>query len=125
MEISDNAKSLMQQMLQKKLFVALRTPHDLSRFPELLEAHLQWAIAAEKRGELFASGPFIEQGGVPGAAGGMSILRAGSLAEAQRILADDPFIREQVYMPFIKQWMLMEGGLTVSVRFSDQSYLLR
>jgi uncharacterized protein YciI len=124
MQISEGAKGLMQQMLQKPLYVVLRTPHDLTRFSDLLEEHLQWAIAAEKRGELFASGPFLD-GGTPGAAGGMSILRAGSEAEAQRILSADPFIREKVYMPFIKKWMLMEGGVTVTVRFSDQSCLVR
>jgi uncharacterized protein YciI len=125
MEINANARALMQQMLQKPLYVALRTPNNLSRFSELLEAHLQWAIDVERRGLLFASGPFVEDGGVPGALGGMSILRASSLEEANNILAEDPFIREKVYLPFVKKWMLMEGGVTVSFRFSDQSYLLR
>jgi uncharacterized protein YciI len=125
MNIQDNARALMQQMLQKPLYVAIRTPNELARFGELLEAHLQWAIGAEKRGQLFASGPFIEEGGVPGALGGMSILRAATLEEANSILAEDPFIREKVYLPFVKKWMLMEGGMTISFRFSDQSYLLR
>lgn len=125
MDINDNARTLLAPMLQKPLYVALRTPNDLSRFGELLEAHLQWAIAAEQRGELFASGPFVEEGGVPGALGGMSIVRAASLEEAQRILSQDPFIREQVYVSSIRKWLLMEGGVTVTLRFSDQSYLLR
>lgn len=125
MDINDNARSLLAKMLQKPLYVALRTPKDLSRFGEVLESHLQWAIAAEKRGELFASGPFIEEGGVPGAAGGMSIVRAASMEEAQQILSQDPFIREGIYVPSIRKWLLMEGGVTVTLRFSDQSYLLR
>jgi uncharacterized protein YciI len=125
MHTQDNARALMQQMLQKPLYVAIRTPNELARFGELLEAHLQWAIGAEKRGQLFASGPFIEEGGVPGALGGMSIVRAATLEEANSILAEDPFIREKVYLPFVKKWMLMEGGMTISFRFSDQSYLLR
>lgn len=125
MEIDDNARSLLAHMLQKPLYVALRTPHDLARFGELLEAHLRWAIGAEKRGELFASGPFIEDGGTPGALGGMSIVRAASMEEAQQILSRDPFIREGVYLPSIRKWLLMEGGVSVTLRFSDQSYLLR
>jgi uncharacterized protein YciI len=125
MEITDNARGLLAKMLQMPLYVALRTPNDLSRFGAVLEAHLQWAIAAEQRGELFASGPFVEEGGVPGALGGMSIVRAASLEEAQQILALDPFIREQVYTASIRKWMLMEGGVSVTLRFSDQSYLLR
>lgn len=125
MDINDNARGLLAQMLQKPLYVALRLPNDLSRFSEVLEAHLQWAIAAEKRGELFASGPFVDEGGVPGALGGMSIVRAASMEEAQQILSRDPFIREGVYVPSIRKWLLMEGGVTVTLRFSDQSYLLR
>ncbi|MFS8977887.1 YciI family protein [Cupriavidus necator] len=125
MDINDNARALLANMLQKPLYVALRTPNDLSRFSEVLEAHLQWAIAAEQRGELFASGPFVEEGGVPGALGGMSIIRAASMEEAQQILSWDPFIRQQVYTPSIMKWLLMEGGVTVTLRFSDQSYLLR
>jgi uncharacterized protein YciI len=125
MDINDNARGLLAKMLQKPLYVALRTPGDLSRFSEVLEAHLQWAVAAEQRGELFASGPFVEEGGVPGALGGMSIVRAASMEEAQQILARDPFIRERVYTPSIRKWLLMEGGVTVTLRFSDQSYLLR
>jgi len=125
MQINDNARQLMAGMLQKALYVAVRVPQDLTRFGELLESHLQWAIAAERRGELFASGPFVEEGGVPGALGGMTIVRASSLEEAQAILARDPFIREGVYVPTVRKWMLMEGGFTVTMRFSDQSYLLR
>ncbi|BDB29672.1 hypothetical protein Tamer19_06660 [Cupriavidus sp. TA19] len=125
MDINDSVRALLANMVQKPLYVALRTPNDLSRFSALLEAHLQWAIAAEQRGELFASGPFGEEGGVPGALGGMSIVRAASMEEAQQILSRDPFVRERVYTPSIRKWLLMEGGITVTLRFSDQSYLLR
>lgn len=125
MHIEDDARRLLAGMLQKPLYAVLRTPHDLSRFGALIEQHLHWAIAAERRGELFASGPFVEDGGTPGAVGGLSILRAGSLEEAERIIAGDPFISGGVYTATVRKWMLMEGGVTVTVRFSDQSYLLR
>ena len=57
----------------------------------------------------------------PGALGGLSILRAQSVEDAQRLLQADPFIREGVYTVDVKKWMLMEGGLTLTVRFSDRS----
>ncbi|UUZ71142.1 YciI family protein [Polaromonas sp. P1(28)-8] len=53
--------------------------------------------------------------------GGLSILRASSVEEARRILAGDPFIRDGVFTVDVKKWMLMEGGLTLTVRFSDRS----
>ena len=125
MSLPVNAQAMMARMLGKPLFVALRVPADLSRFTEVLTPHLQWAAQCEQRGELFASGPFVGEGGTPGALGGMSIFRAASESEVREILAGDPFIREGVYTVEIKKWVLMEGGVTVSLRFSDQSYLLR
>lgn len=123
--VPTESQALLQKMLQKPFFVALRTSQDLSKVPALLEEHLLWAIGAERRGELFASGPFVDGTSPPGALGGMSILRASSLEEAQQILNGDPFIREGAFSVSIKKWMLMEGGLTLTVRFSDQSYILR
>jgi len=125
MNSPSQAQALMQGMLKKPLYVVLRTPVDLSRINELLPAHLEWAVQCEKRGELFASGPFVQEGGAPGTAGGMSIFRADSVAEVERILSGDPFIQQGVYAADIKKWLLMEGGVTVTFRFSDQSYLLR
>lgn len=115
------AQEMLRAMLNKPLYVALRHPANLDRMAELLEPHLRWAVAAERRGELFASGPFVAEGVAPGALGGMSILRAASEEEAQQILAQDPFVREGVVTVELKKWLLMEGGMTVTVRFSDQS----
>ena len=125
MTTSTQAQALMQAMLKKPLYVVLRTPVDLSRINELLPAHLEWAVQCEKRGELFASGPFVNDQAPPGADGGMSIFRADSVAEVERILSSDPFIQQGVFSVVVKKWVLMEGGFTVSVRFSDQSYVLR
>jgi uncharacterized protein YciI len=118
---STAAQDIMRAMLNKPLYAALRQPVDLSRVAALLEDHLRWAIGAEHRGELFASGPFVAEGFAPGALGGLSILRADSVEEAQRIIQRDPFIREGVFKADVKRWMLMEGGLTLTVRFSDRS----
>lgn len=119
--VSDAARRLLQSMLNKPLYVALRTPLDTTRMSELLEAHLQWAIAAEQRGELFASGPFVADGAAPGSLGGLSIVRASSDEEARSILARDPFVEHGVIAIDLRRWLLMEGGFTVNVRFSNQS----
>ena len=118
---SENAKALLASMLNKTLFVALREPADLARMDSLLEEHLRWAIEAERSGQLFASGPFVAAGQPPGAAGGMTIVRAGSLQEAQSVLALDPFVREGAVRLSWRQWSLMEGSLSLTLRFSDQS----
>lgn len=119
--LTEAAQLLLRSMLNKPLYVALRTPRDLARMEQLMEQHLQWAIAAEQRGELFASGPFVADGVPAGALGGMSIVRAASEDEARSILARDPFVAEGAVSIELRRWMLMEGGFTVTVRLSDQS----
>jgi uncharacterized protein YciI len=121
---SQDAQQLLQAMLNKPLYVVLRTPSNTARMQELLEPHLRWAIAAERRGELFASGPFVAEGMPAGMLGGMSIVRASSEGEAREILGGDPFIAQGVFSIEVRRWMLMEGGFSLTVRFSDQSIRL-
>ncbi|MCB5364174.1 hypothetical protein H0484_10495 [Pusillimonas sp. CC-YST705] len=120
-----DVKAQLAGMLNKSFYVSLRRPADLSRIDSLLQAHLDWAVQAERRGELFMSGPFMAEGAKPGTQGGMMILRADSEAAAWRIIEQDPFIKQGVFTAEVKRWVLMEGSMTVSVRFSDQSYQLR
>jgi uncharacterized protein YciI len=116
-----SAQELMRAMLNKPFYVALREPVDLARMPQLLEAHLRWMVAAERRGEVFASGPFASDLDPSGALGGMTIVRAYSAEEANEILGGDPFVKEGVVQVQIRKWLLMEGGFSITVRLSDQS----
>jgi len=121
---ASGAQALLDRMLKKPMFAVLRTPRNLERMGELLEAHLRWMIAAEQRGDIFASGPFVPDSGPPGTAGGMTLVRAESRDAVDRLLADDPFVKQGVYSIEIRKWLLMEGEITVSVRLSDRSYTL-
>ena len=116
-----SAQELLRAMLNKPLYVALREPADLARMPALLDAHLRWMVAAERRGEVFASGPFVDDACAPGSLGGMTIVRASSVEEAKELLQSDPFVKEGVVQVRIRKWLLMEGGFSVTVRLSDQS----
>ena len=115
------ARSLLAAMLNKPLYVALRRPGDASRRDELLEAHLHWAIGAEARGELFGSGPFVDDAAKPGASGGLTIVRASSVDDARALLNNDPFVAHGVVLIEVHRWLLMEGSFTLNVRCSDQS----
>ena len=121
MATPESTRSILDAMLNKTLFVVLRTPVDIARMPDVLEEHLHWAMGAERRGELFASGPFVAKGAAPGSQGGMSIVRACDHEEVRRILEMDPFVRERLVTLDIRQWSLMEGCVSISLRFSDRS----
>jgi uncharacterized protein YciI len=118
----DRIAALTQRMLKKKLYVVLSTPlpGGAERLAEHLPAHLEYMIAAEKKGMLFASGPLSEaDGGQKGR--GLTILRAASSEEAHMIAAQDPFVVNGVRSFEVREWTVMEGSFGLTVNFSDQS----
>jgi uncharacterized protein YciI len=117
----ERVTALTGRMLRKKLYVVLSTakggPEGIRAH---LAAHLDYMIALEKRGVLFASGPFAQaDGSLRG--DGMTILRAANIEDARTIAAGDPFYQNGVRTFEVREWTLMEGSLGIKVNFSDQS----
>lgn len=112
---------LTRGMLRKKLYVVLSkaagTPDGIR---DLLPLHLEYMIGLEKKGVVFASGPLSEAGGEP-RGDGMTILRCASADEALKIAEADPFYVNGLRSFEVREWTVMEGSLTLTVRFSDQS----
>jgi len=121
MDVDERIAALTQKMLRRKLYAVLSQP---SAAPEklkaLLPAHLEYMIALEKRGVLFASGPLSDGAGPPSGAG-LTILRAASAQEAREIAEADPFVSSGVRTYQLKEWTIMEGTLGLRVSLSDQS----
>ncbi len=113
------ASSLMDKMAKVRLFVIFWTGdgRDLSAH---LADHLEYMIAVEKDGRLFASGPLGERS----RGNGMTVVRADSAAEAEAIAAGDPFVKAGLRTYTVEPWILMEGRLSVSVSLSDCSMSL-
>ena len=106
-------------MLDRTLYVAYsRLVGDKSALGPHLSAHLEFLIALEQDGILFASGPFQSEGQITGE--GMTILRAGSLADARAILEKDPFVVAGVRRFELQEWLLKEGNIQVSI-FASQT----
>ena len=53
-------------------------------------AHLQWLAGLDAAGQLVLAGPFVSEDGAS-TGSGMFIIRAASLADAERIAATDPY----------------------------------
>ncbi len=120
----DRINELNSRMLQKELYVVLTTPvKPMSELMPLLPDHLTYMIDLEKRGVLFASGPFLAGKDVlPGT--GMTIVRAASLEEAEAIAMEDHFNKSGLRIFEVRTWQLNEGSFTVTVNYSDRSYRL-
>jgi uncharacterized protein len=121
MDVEERIAALTQKMLRRKFYAVLSQP---SATPEklkaLLPAHLEYMIALEKRGVLFASGPLSDGAGPPSGAG-LTILRVGSAEEARALADADPFVRGSLRTFELKEWTIMEGTLGLRVNLSDQS----
>lgn len=114
--MSATAQDLIGEMLGYELYVIFWHGKGLDIAP-LLAEHLHYLIAVEKAGHLFASGPL----GPRDKKDGMTIVRAKSRAEAEEIASNEPFYKAGLRDYSIEPWTIMEGSITVSVHYSDQS----
>ena len=118
---AERIADLTGKMLRRKLYVVLSTA---TASPEhvqaTLPAHLEYMIDLEKRGLVFASGPFSDNEGNP-RGNGMTILRATNVDEARAIAEADPFVVNRLRTFEVREWTLMEGSVGLTVNFSDQS----
>jgi uncharacterized protein YciI len=118
---AQSAEHLTRRMLRKKLYVLLSTATCApDRLAPHLAAHLAYMIELEKRGVLFAAGPFTEPDGIS-RGNGLTIVRAQNADEARRLGETDPFFIAGLRTLEVREWTVMEGSLGVTVNFSDQT----
>jgi uncharacterized protein YciI len=121
MDAEQRVAELTQKMLRRKFYAVLSQPSPTpAKLKALLAEHLEYMIALEKSGVLFASGPLSTGGGPPDGAG-LTILRASSAEEARALAEADPFVRNGLRSFELKEWTIMEGTLGLRVNLSDQS----
>jgi len=71
--------------------------------PELMRAHGAHLKRLEAKGQLVLCGPFADQ------TGGMTIIRAGSLAEAEAVAVADPLVASGMEVYEVRPWLLTGG----------------
>ena len=121
MFFEERVADLMRKMLRKKLYVVISTPVVApDKLKPFLMAHLDYMIALEQRGLIFASGPLSDGEGPP-SGHGLTVLRARSFEEARACAQGDPFVANGLRTFEVKEWTIMEGTLGLRVNLSDQS----
>jgi uncharacterized protein YciI len=115
-------EALTSRMLKKRLFVVLwKSFGHPDMIQRDLHKHLEYMIALEKRGVVFASGPFTPgQGASVG--DGLTIFRAHSIDEAKVFANSDPFVLSGARGYDVREWTIMEGRIGLKLDFSDTSY---
>lgn len=116
MSTEDDLAKLTAKMMRRKMYAILSHGTGADIKPHLT-THLAYMIELERRGMLFASGPFT--GGRMG--DGLTILNVDSEQEARQIAESDPFAIAGVRTFEIREWTLMEGSIGLTVRISESS----
>ncbi len=125
MALSDKQiMALHDKMLRKRLYIVFSEPTDKAGDRrKIFPKHIAYQLELERKGILFAAGPFVDGRGKPQGPG-MIVIRANSAAEAGRIASRDPF-HSQGYRKFrIQAWQVNEGGFNLQVKFSDGTFKL-
>jgi uncharacterized protein YciI len=119
--LPERLQQLTNRMLRKKLFLVTITA-DVApdRLTLHLADHLEYMTELSRRGVLFASGPFVGADGAP-TGDGLSIFNTPSAEEAQSFAERDPFYVHGPRRFELKEWMLMEGSMTVTLNFAEHT----
>jgi uncharacterized protein YciI len=80
-----------------QLYALILRRLDAARVGQILEAHERRLAALHRRGVVLWSGPF--EGG-----GGLTVFQADSQAEAERFVAEDPFVANRTHQPELHAW---------------------
>jgi uncharacterized protein YciI len=82
--------------------------------------HLRYMNDLEDRGLLFASGPFVQEGGVVG--DGLTILNTSDEAEARRLMENEPLTKRGVRSFELRKWELREGMIPIRLYLSRRTF---
>jgi len=119
-----NVDDLHAKMLHKRLYIIFSEPTEKTGDrKKIFHKHIAYQLEIEKKGILFAAGPFVDGKGKPQGPG-MIVVRAKSMAEAKRIADADPFHKAGYRSYRIQAWEVNEGGFNIRVKFSDGQYEL-
>jgi uncharacterized protein YciI len=111
-------------LLGRDYWLVLSTPRPATTAADIerhVDDHLAWLLALEAGGVAFLSGPLTSGPGVaPGS--GVTVLRAGSAAEAAKIAETDPFVTAGLRTAEVFGWRVNEGAIQLQVSLGTGRY---
>lgn len=128
-QMSGRSNSNSEGKVQKKQFLGLelyvyetRLSGDVSKMAAHLPEHLEYQLELERSGVMFAAGPLFDEDGAKGPPkSGMIIVRASSMEQAREIADADPMHKAGVRTYTLRKWIINEGSLEVSLKFSGKN----
>ena len=120
---ADEVRDACEGMLRLQLYVVFTRPvGGMQPVMDMLEQHLEYQIALEKRGIMFGAGPFWTEDEREWRGEGMVVIRAENLAAARAIAAEDPMHRSGARTFEVRPWLINEGSVTIKLSHSTRSF---
>ncbi len=111
--------------LARQLYiVSTRPTNGIGPVMEHLGVHLQFQEKLEREGIMFAAGPNWTDDELEWEGDGTVVIRAGSLAEARAIAAQDPMHVLGARSFTVRPWLVNEGGISVQLGFATGQFKL-
>ena len=109
------------RMLRKKLFlVTYKSKVTPEKLGPLLPDHLTYMTGLARQGVLFGAGPIMGENGAP-TGDGMALFNTATAAEARGFAQKDPFFLQGLREFDVKEWIFMEGAMTVTLNFAERT----
>lgn len=108
--------------LAQRFYVVIAEPTDRAgERHAVLDRHLAYLDEIERAGHLFLAGPFVRDDG-PSTGGGLFVLRAESLSQAEAIAARDPYNAGGYRQATVRPWRLDQGSFGLDISFTRGDY---
>ena len=89
---------------------------------KVVKEHLEFQVALEQQGIMFAAGPNWTDDEKSWERDGMVVIRAKSLAEATDIMKRDPMHKSGARKFKIRPWFVNEGTVSVRLNYSQGTF---
>jgi uncharacterized protein len=124
MQAGRDATPERDRLLGRDYWLVLSTPAATTTGADIerhLDEHLAWLLRLEAAGTVFLSGPLTSGPGT-GPGSGVTVLRAGSAAQARAIADGDPFVLAGLRRVEVYRWRLNEGAVHLQISLGTGTY---
>jgi uncharacterized protein len=112
--------AFLARTVRKRLWAVIsHVKADAGAIQPHVEEHLKYMANLEKKGRLWASGPFVVPGVLVG--DGLTILRADTEEDARALMDGEPLTKLNLRTYELHLWELREGRIIVEVNASASS----
>ena len=116
--IEKRTAELLAPMIKRRLFVAIAHVNaEPAKIEPHVAEHLRWMDEQEARGNLWASGPFVQPGVTVG--DGLTIFNTKDIEEARKLMEQEPLTKRALRTYEMHVWELREGTIRVNLHASS------